>query len=1092
MHATRFLRPLPGSTSKLYSARRTACSINVFRWTEQSGSSNRQFLSCLFCGLSPTAKAQNNEWENPTKYEWNKEKPHADFRLYERTDDAVNDNPQKSSWQYSLNGTWKFVYAPSIAESIKDFYCTDLSDNDWDTITVPSNWEIQGFGEPIIRNIQYVFSPNPPYIDVDNPVGTYRRTFTVPQNWQGREVLLHFGSISGYARIYVNGQQVGMTKASKTPAEFNVTNYLKKGENLLAVQVYRWHDGSYMEDQDFWRLSGIERDVFLTAYPQTTIWDFFLHAGLDDTYRHGQFRATVDLRSFNANATLQKGTLTLELKDAGGKTVLSAQKAYCISDISTTLTFEGTVRNVRKWSAEHPSLYDCILTLRANDDKQQTVVAHKVGFRRIEIKNTRLLVNGVPTYIKGVNRHEHNDSLGHTQTREIIMNDLRLIKQLNMNAVRTSHYPNHPLFYQLCDQYGIYVVDEANIETHGMGSVPYFKDTIPHPAYRPEWYAAHVDRITRMVERDKNHPCIIGWSLGNECGNGIVFHDEYKRLKKYDPGRFVQFEQAWEDWNTDIVCPMYPNMWKITEYRKSGKQRPFIMCEYAHAQGNSNGNFKDLWDIIYDSPNLQGGFIWDFMDQGFKIKTEPRDGRTYWTYNGKMGSYKWLEDKKGELNTGTDGLISANGIPKPQAYEVKKVYQYIQFIAKDLGKGIISIKNRYDFTNLDEYAFMWEIYKNGEKISTGDFNVDLKPHEEKEIRLSLPVIPEDGNEYFLNLYVHTRVATDLVPAGYEVAREQMQLNKSSFFTSLPPCSGKLSYETKDNILSFQSGAVSGKIDLKKGILFDYMINGKQPIRQYPEPAFWRAPIDNDFGNKMPVLAGVWRTAHVNRYVKKVTIGENNEKGLSVRVDWVLSDIQVPYTMEYLVRDNGTVIVTGSIDLTGTKLPELPRFGMRMELHQPYENLTYYGRGPFENYIDRYSGAFIGRYEDKVENQFYWYIRPQETGNKTDVRWLTLLDSGGLGVKITGLQPISFSALHFSPEDLDPGLTRKLQHTIDIVPQKNIFLHVDLKQRGLGGDNSWGMYPHNEYRLLDKKYTYSYMIELVEKGSDKNDYLNSRK
>ena len=991
-----------------------------------------------------------------------------------------------------LNGTWKFVYAPSIAESIKDFYCTDLSDNDWDTITVPSNWEIQGFGEPIIRNIQYVFSPNPPYIDVDNPVGTYRRTFTVPQNWQGREVLLHFGSISGYARIYVNGQQVGMTKASKTPAEFNVTNYLKKGENLLAVQVYRWHDGSYMEDQDFWRLSGIERDVFLTAYPQTTIWDFFLHAGLDDTYRHGQFRATVDLRSFNANATLQKGTLTLELKDAGGKTVLSAQKAYCISDISTTLTFEGTVRNVRKWSAEHPSLYDCILTLRANDDKQQTVVAHKVGFRRIEIKNTRLLVNGVPTYIKGVNRHEHNDSLGHTQTREIIMNDLRLIKQLNMNAVRTSHYPNHPLFYQLCDQYGIYVVDEANIETHGMGSVPYFKDTIPHPAYRPEWYAAHVDRITRMVERDKNHPCIIGWSLGNECGNGIVFHDEYKRLKKYDPGRFVQFEQAWEDWNTDIVCPMYPNMWKITEYRKSGKQRPFIMCEYAHAQGNSNGNFKDLWDIIYDSPNLQGGFIWDFMDQGFKIKTEPRDGRTYWTYNGKMGSYKWLEDKKGELNTGTDGLISANGIPKPQAYEVKKVYQYIQFSAKDLGKGIISIKNRYDFTNLDEYAFMWEIYKNGEKISTGDFNVDLKPHEEKEIRLSLPVIPEDGNEYFLNLYVHTRVATDLVPAGYEVAREQMQLNKSSFFTSLPPCSGKLSYETKDNILSFQSGAVSGKIDLKKGLLFDYMINGKQPIRQYPEPAFWRAPIDNDFGNKMPVLAGVWRTAHVNRYVKKVTIGENNEKGLSVRVDWVLSDIQVPYTMEYLVRDNGTVIVTGSIDLTGTKLPELPRFGMRMELHQPYENLTYYGRGPFENYIDRYSGAFIGRYEDKVENQFYWYIRPQETGNKTDVRWLTLLDSGGLGVKITGLQPISFSALHFSPEDLDPGLTRKLQHTIDIVPQKNIFLHVDLKQRGLGGDNSWGMYPHNEYRLLDKKYTYSYMIELVEKGSDKNDYLNSRK
>lgn len=438
-----------------------------------------------------------------------------------------------------------------------------------------------------------------------------------------------------------------------------------------------------------------------------------------------------------------------------------------------------------------------------------------------------------------------------------------------------------------------------------------------------------------------------------------------------------------------------------------------------------------------------------------------------------------MEDKKGEQNTGTDGLISANGIPKPQAYEVKKVYQYIQFNAKDLSKGIISIRNRYDFTNLNEYAFTWEVFKNGEKFSTGNFNVELKPHAEKEVRLNLPVIPEDGNEYFLNLYAYTKVATDLVPVRHEVAKEQIKLNKSSFFTSLPACSGKLSYETKDHILSFKSGAVSGKIDLKKGVLFNYTINDKQPIKQYPEPAFWRAPVDNDFGNKMPALAGVWRTAHVNRYVKNVIIDEKNEKGLSIKIDWILSDIQVPYTIEYLIRNNASIIVTGSIDLTGTRLPELPRFGMRMELQHPYENLTYYGRGPFENYIDRYSSSFIGRYNDKVENQFYWYIRPQETGNKTDVRWLSLLDNEGQGVKITGLQPIAFSALHFSPEDLDPGLTRKMQHTIDIVPQKNIFLHIDLKQRGLGGDNSWGMYPHNEYRLLDKKYSYSYMIELID-------------
>lgn len=1035
------------------------------------------FLIILLIINENTVFAQQHEWENPTKYEWNKEKPHTDFLIYEQPENAIREQPELSPWYKSLNGKWKFAYSPTIEKSEKDFYHENLQDEDWSDITVPSNWELQGFGEPIIRNIQYVFSPNPPYIDVDNPVGTYRTNFTIPSDWKDREIILHFGSISGYAQIYVNEQKVGMSKASKTPAEFNVTRYLKEGENVLAVQVYRWHDGSYMEDQDFWRLTGIERDVFLQAYPKLTIWDFFLKADLDNSYKNGLFQGTVDIREFSGNVC-KKGLLELELLDRAGKRVWTQRKKFNINNGLTVVTFSGFIKNVTKWNAEKPYLYDCVLTLLDEHNRQLAVTAYKTGFRKIEIKNAKLMVNGMPVYIKGVNRHEHNDSLGHIQNREIIMADLKLIKQLNMNAVRTSHYPNHPLFYKLCDKYGIYVVNEANIETHGMGSIPYFKDTIPHPAYRPEWYAAHIDRISRMVERDKNHACIIGWSLGNECGNGKVFHDEYRRLKEYDSGRFVQFEQAWEDWNTDIVCPMYPNVWRMTEYAKSGKQRPFIMCEYAHAQGNSNGNFKDLWEIIYDSPNLQGGFIWDFMDQGLKMKTESSNGQIYWMYNGKMGSHKWLEDNKTELNTGTDGLISANGLPKPQAYEVKKVYQYIQFNAKNLSKGIISIRNRYDFTNLNEYSFIWEIYKNGKEFATGNFEVDLKPHAEKEIHLNLPVISEDGNEYFLNLYAYTKTATDLVPIHYEVAKEQIKLNKSSYFASFPPCSGQLSYSKKDNVLHFQSGTVFGKIDLKKGVLFDYSINGKQPIKQYPEPAFWRAPVDNDFGNKMPSLAGVWRTAHMNRYVKDVTIGEKDEKGLSVKIDWILSDIQVPYTMEYLIRDNGSIIITGSIDLTGTRLPELPRFGMRMELYQPYENLAYYGRGPLENYIDRNSSSFIGCYENRVENQFYEYIRPQETGNKTDVRWMSLLDDGGYGIRITGLQPISFSALHFSPEDLDPGLTRKMQHTIDIIPQKNIFLHIDLKQRGLGGDNSWGMNPHNEYRLLDKKYSYSYMIELI--------------
>ena len=1033
------------------------------------------FLSSLY-----PIKAQQNEWENPLKQEWNKEKPHTDLMLYTTRETAIKDDYTSSTWYKSLNGKWKFIYAPKIEDSEKNFFHINLNDSNWPEIDVPSNWELKGFGEPIIRNIQYVFSPNPPYIDVPNPVGTYRKTFTIPTEWEEKEIILHFGSITGYAQIYLNGEKVGMTKASKTPAEFNITSHIKQGENLLAVQVYRWHDGSYMEDQDFWRLTGIERDVFLQAYPKLTIWDFFLKPDLDSKYQNGIFQASIDLREFKNNE-IKKGSLKLELTDKAGKTVFTQNRKFEVTGETTTLFFSGKIPNVQKWSAEKPNLYDCVITLVDDRNQQIVVTAYKTGFKKIEIKDAQLLVNGVPTYIKGVNRHEHNDSLGHVQTRDIMMYDLKLIKQLNLNAVRTSHYPNHPLFYKLCDEYGIYVVDEANIETHGMGSVPYFKDTIPHPAYRADWYDAHVDRITRMVERDKNHASIIGWSLGNECGNGKVFHDEYIRLKEYDPSRFVQFEQAWEDWNTDIVCPMYPNFNKIIAYSKSGKQRPFIMCEYAHAQGNSNGNFKDFWDLIYDSPNLQGGFIWDWMDQGFIMKPTSTEDRTYWMYNGKMGSYKWLEDKRQEWNTGTDGLISANGIPKPQAYEVKKVYQYIQFKEKDLNKGIISIRNRYDFTNLNEFNFTWVITKNGEKENSGSFSASIAPHLEKEIKLNIPVIKEDGNEYFLNLYAYTKQATVLVPEGHEVACEQLKLNQTSFFHEQPIVKGNLQYTHENDILSFTSGKVSGKIDLKKGILFDYEINGKQPIRrnQYPEPAFWRAPIDNDFGNKMPFNMGVWRTAHMNKSIEKVTVADKTDKGVPVKVEFLLRDIDVPYTVEYLIQNDGSIQVTSSIDMQNKNLPEIPRFGMRMELEGVFDNLEYYGRGPQENYIDRWSGSFIGKYNSKVSEQFFPYLRPQETGNKTDVRWLTLASKEGVGLQITGTQPIAFSALHFAPEDLDPGLTRKLQHTIDVFPRKEIILHIDLKQRGLGGDNSWGELPHKEYRLLDKQYSYGYIIRLIE-------------
>lgn len=1028
---------------------------------------------------SAPSVAQQNEWENPLRYEWNKEKPHVDLAFYDNRQSAMTASTDASAYTKSLNGIWKFQYAPSIAAATKDFFSETTDDSQWSDIIVPSNWEMQGFGEAIIRNIQYPFSANPPYIDIDNPVGTYRTRFSVPDSWNGRELMLRFGSISGYARIYVNGQQVGMTKASKSPAEFDITRQIKKGQNLLAVQVYRWSDASYMEDQDFWRLSGIERDVTIQAYPRLAVWDFFIHSSLDSNYKNGLFKAEVNLREFEGN-TIKQGKVCVELLDADRKTVLSKQQDFDITAGRNRVEVSATVKNVHQWNGEHPYLYTCLISILDESGHETALTSYKTGFRTVEIKGSKLLINGVPIYIKGVNRHEHNDSTGHVQTREMIIHDLKLMKRLNINAIRTCHYPNNEIFYQLCDEYGMYVVDEANIETHGMGSVPYFKDTIPHPAYRDDWRDAHVDRITRLAARDKNHSCIIGWSLGNECGNGKVFHEMYQRLKAFDPSRFVQFEQAWEDWDTDIVCPMYPYVDRMESYGKSGKTRPYIMCEYAHSQGNSTGNLQDLWTIIYKYPNLWGGFIWDFMDQGIRSDGDNQDGRTYRMCTKLRGAAKWIEDNRNDMFTGEDGIIGADGTPKPAAYEVKKVYQNIRFSAADLSKGKISIENLFNFSNLSEYQMLWQVVKDGFEVASGQFDVDVKPHQSVIKTLPISKIATDDGEYMLNISARTKRATDLVPADYEVAKEQMKLGVASFFDKKRDIEGDLKYETKDNVFSFSSGNVSGKINLKTGLLTDYAIADVRPIKSYPEPAFWRAPVDNDFGNKMPQRCGVWRTAQVNRQVENVSIDEHHKNGVEIAIQWLLTDINVPYTMKYLVRKDGSIVVTGRIDMTGRQIPELPRFGMDMTLTEKFDSLTYYGRGPQENYIDRNTAANIGLYADNVSNQFYPYSRPQEMGNKTDVRWLTLSNGDGTTLRITGLQPICFSALHVPTDDLDPGLSRKLLSTIDVIPQKLVFLHVDLKQRGLGGDNSWGMYPHKQYRLLEKAYEYSYVIELEKK------------
>jgi len=1034
-------------------------------------------LAALIGTQMTMAQQVNNDWETPSLYERNKEKPHASFMLFNTPAAVAADDYSRSNYYLSLNGTWRFSYVDQHENRPKDFYRPGYDDSRWSEIAVPSNWEMKGFGIPIYTNVTYPHPKTPPRIGADNPVGTYRRTFVLPQQWNGKPVLLHFGSISGCAFVYVNGKEVGMSKVAKSPAEFNITPYLTAGVNTIAVQVFRWHDGSYLEDQDFWRLSGIERDVYLYSVPPVSVWDFFLKAGLDDKYTNGVFNGDIVLRRF-AGAKAGAGELTVSLLDAQGKTVFTQlQKVQATgSDSLIHVAVKGTLPRVAKWSAEKPNLYDCIISLKMAGNEPVTYTGSKVGFRKVEVKNAQLLVNGVAVMVKGVNRHEHDDVEGHVPLKSTMLKDITLMKQFNINAVRTSHYPNDPYWIKLCDQYGLYVVDEANIETHGMGATfQAWFDTTRHPAYLPEWAPAHLDRMQRLVERDKNHPSVIIWSMGNECGNGKVFHDGYRWMKERDDTRPVQFEQAGEDWNTDIVCPMYPRVQHMKRYADAkDKKRPFIMCEYSHAMGNSNGNFSAYWDIINSSPHMQGGFIWDWVDQG--LKTRDANGKTFWAYGGDLGAFYWQHDENGVA----DGLLSSDRTPDPGLFEVKKGYQNIRFVAKDIKKGIISVRNGFDFTSLDEYELVYEVLRDGVKIAEGKLATNAAPHTQQDIQL--PALTDStGGEFLCNIYAYTKQPTALVPAGHEVAREQFAV-AGNYFAQRAVAGGSLKTERSGNLLRFSAGAVSGEIDVRNGRIVAYSWNKERVPVQNLEPYFWRAPTDNDFGNNMPSALGIWRAAHVNRAVQRVTVGEQNAAGLTVKVEYMLTAIQVPYTVEYHVLPDGAITVTAAIDMTGRDLPELPRFGMRLTLPGRFQDLRYYGRGPWENYSDRKEAALIGVYSDKVNNQYYaGYIRPQESGYKTDTRWLTLTADNGVGIRITGAQPLCFSATHHSVEDLDPGLTKKQQHPTDLPPSRQVYLHIDWAQRGVGGDDSWGALPHEAYRLLAKQYSYSYTISLFGAG-----------
>ena len=1017
-------------------------------------------LSLIFASAQDT----KNEWENPTVFERNKEQGHVDFVAYAEKDKARLLNRSESPYFQSLNGTWKFHFVKKPADRPEDFYKADFDDSDWQQITVPSNWEIEGFGLPIYTNVVYPFPKNPPYLDNEyNPVGTYRREFELSNQWDGMQVMLNFSSVSGYARIFINGQEAGMTKVAKSPSEFDITDYLQSGKNTIAIQIFRWHDGSYIEDQDFWRLSGLEQDVFLYALPSLSVWDYFIKAELDENYQNGVFNASIDLRRFSG--TKAERSLQLELFPKGGSNSIFSQQKAIGADLEN-VSFSTTLKNVSPWSAEEPNLYDCVITLKDEDGNATMITSSQVGFRTVEIKDAQLHINGVPILVKGVNLHIHDDVLGHVPSRETMMKDIHLMKQNNINAVRTSHYPQNPLWYQLCNEYGLYLVDEANIETHHMGATNQGRfDKSVHPAYLEEWGPAHMDRIQRLVQRDKNHPSVILWSMGNECGNGQVFYDGYDWIKEFDDTRYVMFEQAGENRNTDIVAPMYPRMDYMKRYANDDVERPFIMCEYSHAMGNSNGNFQEYWDVIMDSPQMQGGFIWDWVDQG--LKAEDENG-VFWAYGGDLGGLNFQHDE----NFCANGLVSANRTPHPGLTEVKKVYQNVLF-SFDEGSQTLKVENLFDFTNLEQYRFEYELLANGKAIENQSFALKAKPHSAVSKKIKLPKFEKDA-EYALNVYAYTKSATEIIPADHEIAREQFLLEDYDFETT---SSGTLSIEKEDGTINFTAGEITGSFDTERGEFRNFK-NGQISLYRLPEPYFWRAPIDNDFGNRMPTRLGVWRTAHVNKKVKSVEVGEQNEKGLPIKVAYTLQDIGVLYEVNYLITNQGAVQVTASIDMKGKDLPELPRFGMRMDVSGDFNNLEYYGRGPEENYSDRNTATFLGIWKDQVDKIKMPYIRPQEYGYHTDTRWLKLTSDQESGLMVKGLQPLSFSALNIKTEDLDPGLTKKQQHPTDLSYRNQITLHIDLEQRGLGGDTSWGAYPHEQYLLKNDTYSYSYQIELI--------------
>jgi len=1047
------------------------------------------FALCETHSLAQAAKWENPEWEDPEIFQINREAPTASFYRFPNAESALeNDHWENSPFYKSLNGNWYFHWSKNVAGRPLGFQQEEYDTSAWKTIPVPSNWELQGYGIPIYTNVIYPFPKNPPFIPhEENNVGSYKHSFELPSDWENKEIYLHFGGVSGAMYLWINGQQLGYNEGSKTPAEFEITNYLQAGLNTLSVQVLRWSDASYMEDQDFWRLSGIDRDVYIYATNKITIKDFRVVGDLENNYKDGIFSLNVDVEGENSAG------YSVELKLLDGESNILEQ-SKTLDNQDGELTFEHSLPDIKTWNAETPDLYTLLIALKDEKGITQEAISTKMGFRKVEIKNNQFHINGKAVLLKGVNLHDHDESTGHVISEQLTLKDLEIMKQNNINAIRCSHYPKNPYFYRLCDKYGFYVIDEANIEIHGMGTTNQGLDHDEkakeiHPAYLPEWKSMHLDRTVRMFERDKNFTSIVTWSLGNEAGNGANFIATYEWLKANDSTRPVQYEGATMYENTDIQAPMYATIEDMIAYAENDPKRPFIQCEYAHAMGNSVGNLQDYWDVIEKYEVLQGGFIWDWVDQG--IKSKNNDGVDYYAFGGDLGG----QDLQNDNNFCLNGLVNPDRTAHPSLHEVKKVYQFIKFIAEDLKTGQLRIQNNYDFKDLSEFDFSWQLKENGRNIDEGKISaMTLSPGASRVVQINLPSQLNSQSEYHLNIYARTKTAAALMPQNHLVAYEQFQLTKfiPEIFTNTTK---GITVAKENEVITINGAGFEVGIDATQGTIVALDYGHGNMIIEGMQPNFWRAPTDNDYGYSMPDRLNKWKLASTNQELLSLKLNYDNHEAsldlirltpnpfiirniLELVATYNLPAVEGEISITYSINNNGEILVSSKLMNIKDNLPILPKYGTNFIISKEYDNVNWYGRGPHENYQDRKTSALIGSYNAKVSDLYYPYIRPQENGNRTDIRKVSFTNDGGNGISITAAQPFEFSAHHQYNSDFDEGPGKNQRHTFDIPDRDLININIDYKQMGVGGDNSWGFMPHKEYQILPGDLTYSFIIKPV--------------